>query len=86
MFNNGGVTYPPVEQLTADGFDMQFGTNVLGACAIFVPNHCSSTTILRRPLLPYTAVDPTATIRRVAFAGRTRESDQHVLYGTYDGL
>ncbi|KAH9895233.1 NAD-P-binding protein [Cubamyces lactineus] len=30
LFNNGGVTYPPVEQLTADGFDMQFGTNVLG--------------------------------------------------------
>lgn len=26
-----GVMVPPVEQLTADGYDLQFGTNVLGA-------------------------------------------------------
>ena len=31
LFNSGGVMFPPVEQLTADGFDLQFGTNVLGA-------------------------------------------------------
>ncbi|KZP27444.1 NAD(P)-binding protein [Athelia psychrophila] len=30
LFNNGGVMAPPVEQLTADGYDLQFGTNVLG--------------------------------------------------------
>ncbi|EJD04778.1 uncharacterized protein FOMMEDRAFT_18526 [Fomitiporia mediterranea MF3/22] len=30
LFNNGGVMYPPVEQLTADGYDLQFDTNVLG--------------------------------------------------------
>ncbi|EJD04808.1 NAD-binding protein [Fomitiporia mediterranea MF3/22] len=30
LFNNGGVMYPPVEQLTPDGYDLQFGTNVLG--------------------------------------------------------
>ncbi|KIO29245.1 hypothetical protein M407DRAFT_70708 [Tulasnella calospora MUT 4182] len=30
LFNNGGVMIPPLEQLTADGYDLQFGTNVLG--------------------------------------------------------
>ncbi|KAI5115497.1 hypothetical protein M0805_000110, partial [Coniferiporia weirii] len=30
LFNNGGVFLPPLEQLTADGYDLQFGTNVLG--------------------------------------------------------
>jgi retinol dehydrogenase 12 len=29
-FNSGGVMFPPVEQITADGYDLQFGTNVLG--------------------------------------------------------
>ncbi|KAJ7696610.1 hypothetical protein B0H17DRAFT_1053884 [Mycena rosella] len=30
LFNNGGVMMPPVEERTADGYDLQFGTNVLG--------------------------------------------------------
>ncbi|GJE89085.1 NAD(P)-binding protein [Phanerochaete sordida] len=30
LFNNAGVMIPPVEQLTSDGYDLQFGTNVLG--------------------------------------------------------
>jgi len=30
LFNNAGVMYPPVELLTTDGYDLQFGTNVLG--------------------------------------------------------
>ncbi|KAG9018794.1 hypothetical protein FRB90_009445 [Tulasnella sp. 427] len=30
LFNSGGVMHPPIEQLTEDGFDLQFGTNVLG--------------------------------------------------------
>ncbi|CDO76023.1 hypothetical protein BN946_scf184665.g15 [Trametes cinnabarina] len=30
IFNNAGVTFPPVEELTLDGYDLQFGTNVLG--------------------------------------------------------
>ncbi|KAG8916336.1 hypothetical protein FRC03_001026 [Tulasnella sp. 419] len=30
LFNSGGVMVPPIEQLTADGYDLQFGTNVLG--------------------------------------------------------
>ncbi|KAJ7110090.1 NAD(P)-binding protein [Mycena epipterygia] len=30
LFNNGGVMNTPIEQLTTQGFDMQFGTNVIG--------------------------------------------------------
>ncbi|KAJ7103405.1 NAD(P)-binding protein [Mycena belliarum] len=30
LFNNGGVMNTPIEQLTAQGFDLQFGTNVIG--------------------------------------------------------
>lgn len=30
LYNNGGVMSPPIEDITADGYDMQFGTNVLG--------------------------------------------------------
>jgi NAD(P)-dependent dehydrogenase (short-subunit alcohol dehydrogenase family) len=30
LFNNGGVMMPPIEDRTADGYDLQFGTNVLG--------------------------------------------------------
>ncbi|TBU25108.1 NAD(P)-binding protein [Dichomitus squalens] len=30
LFNNAGVMVPPIEQVTADGYDLQWGTNVLG--------------------------------------------------------
>ncbi|KAF5342505.1 hypothetical protein D9611_001521 [Ephemerocybe angulata] len=30
LFNNAGVMEPPIEQLTKQGYDLQFGTNVLG--------------------------------------------------------
>ncbi|KAG8742090.1 hypothetical protein FRC10_002026 [Ceratobasidium sp. 414] len=30
LFNNAGVMVPPVERRTTDGYDLQFGTNVLG--------------------------------------------------------
>ncbi|KIJ06997.1 hypothetical protein PAXINDRAFT_91104 [Paxillus involutus ATCC 200175] len=30
LFNNAGVMGPPVETITDDGYDLQFGTNVLG--------------------------------------------------------
>ncbi|KAG6826622.1 hypothetical protein H0H92_015114 [Tricholoma furcatifolium] len=30
LFNNGGVMYAPIDDLTADGYDLQMGTNVLG--------------------------------------------------------
>ncbi|KAI0072976.1 NAD(P)-binding protein [Panus rudis PR-1116 ss-1] len=30
LYLNAGVMWPPVDQLTADGYDLQFGTNVIG--------------------------------------------------------
>ncbi|KAG6857168.1 hypothetical protein H0H87_008738, partial [Tephrocybe sp. NHM501043] len=30
LFNNGGVMNPPLGEVTADGYDLQWGTNVLG--------------------------------------------------------
>lgn len=30
LYNNGGVMYPPIDKVTSQGFDLQFGTNVLG--------------------------------------------------------
>ncbi|KAH9857650.1 NAD-P-binding protein [Lenzites betulinus] len=30
LFNNAGVMYPPIDMLTKDGYDLQFGTNVVG--------------------------------------------------------
>ncbi|KAI0775581.1 NAD-P-binding protein [Trametes elegans] len=30
LFNNAGLMWPPPELVTADGYDLQFGTNVLG--------------------------------------------------------
>ncbi|KAF7308473.1 hypothetical protein HMN09_00696300 [Mycena chlorophos] len=30
LFNNGGVMMPPLDERTTDGYDLQFGTNVLG--------------------------------------------------------
>lgn len=30
LFNSGGVMFPPVDMLTDDGYDLQFGTNCLG--------------------------------------------------------
>ncbi|GJE89083.1 NAD(P)-binding protein [Phanerochaete sordida] len=30
LFNNAGVMNPPIEELTPEGYDLQFGTNVLG--------------------------------------------------------
>ncbi|KAI0792827.1 NAD(P)-binding protein [Abortiporus biennis] len=30
LFNNAGVMIPPIEYITDDGYDLQFGTNVIG--------------------------------------------------------
>ena len=36
LFNSAGVMFPPVELVTVDGYDLQFGTNVLGMPNIFI--------------------------------------------------
>ncbi|EIW81022.1 NAD(P)-binding protein [Coniophora puteana RWD-64-598 SS2] len=30
LYNNAGLMFPPISQLTEDGYDLQWGTNVLG--------------------------------------------------------
>ncbi|TFY82016.1 hypothetical protein EWM64_g1994 [Hericium alpestre] len=51
---NGGVMTPPVELLTADGYDMQFGINVLG--------HYYLTTLLLPVLLATANANPHADV------------------------
>ena len=51
MIKSGrGVMLPPIEQLTADGYDLQFGTNVLG--------HYYLTTLLLPTLISTAKVVP----------------------------
>ncbi|KAH7872559.1 NAD-P-binding protein, partial [Lentinula edodes] len=35
LFNNGGVMNTPIQFLTTDGYDLQFGTNVIGHYVLF---------------------------------------------------
>ncbi|KAI0305197.1 NAD-binding protein [Multifurca ochricompacta] len=57
IYNNGGVMYTPMDQVTVQGYDMQFGTNVLG--------HFYFTTLLL-PVLTATAKKvPAGTVRVV---------------------
>ncbi|KAF9524305.1 NAD(P)-binding protein [Crepidotus variabilis] len=50
LFNNAGVMVPPHNQLTAQGYDLQFGTNILG--------HFHFTTLLLPALLAGTKTSP----------------------------
>ncbi|KAG2146149.1 NAD(P)-binding protein [Suillus bovinus] len=57
LFNNAGVMAPPIELLTDDGYDLQFGTNVLG--------HFYFTKIIMLALLAGAAQSPDGTARIV---------------------
>lgn len=57
LFNNAGVMTPPIEMLTEDGYDLQFGTNVLG--------HFYFTKIIMPALLAGAAQSPDGTARIV---------------------
>ncbi|CUA69446.1 hypothetical protein RSOLAG22IIIB_14011 [Rhizoctonia solani] len=52
LFNNAGVMAPPVDQRTVDGYDLQFGTNVLG--------HYFFTTLLLPTLIHTAKTSPVA--------------------------
>ncbi|KAJ7499662.1 NAD-P-binding protein [Mycena latifolia] len=56
LFNNGGLMQPPLDQFTAQGYDLQFGTNVLGESKvlIYLKGHFYFTTLLL-PILLATA-------------------------------
>lgn len=57
LFNNAGVMHPPIELLTDDGYDLQFGTNVLG--------HFYLTKLLLPTLLSTAKSSPVGTVRIV---------------------
>ncbi|KAG8705883.1 hypothetical protein FRC08_001395 [Ceratobasidium sp. 394] len=63
LFNNGGVMAPPIEMKTSTGYDIQFGTNVLGHYLF---------TILLLPVLIHTArTSLRGHVRVVNFASST---------------
>ncbi|OAX35984.1 NAD(P)-binding protein [Rhizopogon vinicolor AM-OR11-026] len=63
LFNNAGVFNPPVEMLTDDGYDLQFGTNVLG--------HFYFTKLVMPALLTAVATSSDGTARVVNTASNT---------------
>ncbi|THH03891.1 hypothetical protein EW145_g5923 [Phellinidium pouzarii] len=71
LFNNGGVMAPPVDQLTADGYDLQFGTNVLGKSI-----SRSTIELLLPTLLETVKSTPEKSVRVI-----TTSSTGHLFYG-----
>ncbi|KAI0777908.1 NAD(P)-binding protein [Irpex lacteus] len=55
LFNNAGLMEPPIDQVTAQGFDLQFGVNVIG--------HWYFTELLLPALLAVAKEDPTQKAR-----------------------
>ncbi|EJD04776.1 NAD-binding protein [Fomitiporia mediterranea MF3/22] len=76
LFNNGGVMYPPIEQLTADGYDLQFGTNVLG--------HFYFTQLLIPVLLETARASSDSHVRVVTTSslGHMMHASSNILYDT----
>ncbi|KIK97831.1 hypothetical protein PAXRUDRAFT_9936, partial [Paxillus rubicundulus Ve08.2h10] len=68
LFNNAGVMNSPVEMITDDGYDLQFGTNVLG--------HFYLTKLLLPILISTAKSSPEGTVRVVNTA-----SNGHLLGG-----
>ncbi|KAI0056632.1 NAD-P-binding protein [Artomyces pyxidatus] len=60
LYNNGGIMFPPVEMLTKQGYDAQFGVNVLG--------HFYLTKLLLPTLLETAKNSPPGTVRVVTLS------------------
>ncbi|KLO08983.1 NAD-P-binding protein [Schizopora paradoxa] len=71
LFNNGGVMIPDMKELTKQGYDLQFGTNVLG--------HHYFTTLLLPTLLSTVKSSPPGTVRVI-----TTSSSGSFLYPNAD--
>ncbi|KAN0127177.1 NAD-P-binding protein [Lactarius tabidus] len=72
LYNNGGVMYTPVDHVTTQGFDMQFGTNVLG--------HYYFTKLLIPVLTATAKKTPAGTVRVVNVSSLGHN------YGAKDGI
>lgn len=71
---------PPLEQLTAEGYDLQFGTNVLGLYPLSLfPARVSQRDIPFRSLLFHQAVASCSHGRQEDFSGRLRPRHPNVL-------
>lgn len=68
LFNNAGVMFPPKDWLTVDGYDIQFGTNVLG--------HFYFTKLLLPTLIATAKSAPDGKARVI-----TTSSSAHILQG-----
>lgn len=82
-----GVMTPPIEQLTADGYDLQFGTNVLGKLSLILyhpaadcfwnpPGHFYFTKLLLPTLIATAKTSPDGKARVV-----NTSSLGHIYYG-----
>ncbi|KAJ7070628.1 NAD-P-binding protein [Mycena amicta] len=87
LFNNGGVMRPPIEQLTKQGYDLQFGTNVLGhfyLTQLLLPTLLSTASTSGKP----TRIIHTSSLSTHMFNGTSidfntvKESPKRVTLGT----
>lgn len=74
LFNSAGVMYPDVALVTRDGYDLQFGTNVLG--------HFYLTRQLMPLLLQTASAAPTGTVRIVHTSSMGHLGADHIDYDT----
>ncbi|KAJ7074699.1 NAD(P)-binding protein [Mycena amicta] len=78
LFNNAGVMIPPTDQLTAQGYDLQFGTNVLG--------HYFLTELLLPALIAsHTHTSQPARVIHTSSTGHTRAPKREVLFDSLTG-
>ncbi|MGW5267558.1 SDR family oxidoreductase [Rhodococcoides kroppenstedtii] len=76
LVDNAGVMTPPTRQTTADGFEMQFGTNHLGHVAVV------------DGLLPLLQAGRARVVHQISIAARSGEIARDDLQGerSYDGM
>ncbi|KAJ7069772.1 hypothetical protein C8F01DRAFT_976369 [Mycena amicta] len=75
LFNNGGVMVPPIEQLTAQNYDLQFGTNVLG--------HFYFTKLLLPALIATAPTTPSKTVRVINTASFASYMPSNIDFNTF---
>jgi NAD(P)-dependent dehydrogenase (short-subunit alcohol dehydrogenase family) len=91
LFNSGGVMFPPIETMTVDGYDLQFGTNVLGLSLTFLAiqisrlcftGHFYLTQLLLPTLLATASSSPDKTARVINTSSMGHLSASKIDYDT----